>query len=114
MSFYPLTPRPRAPLQGPLSRFGDTAANAGVLALLESYEQTATLPVGVKTLAASAAAGAFRICLMPIDALKTIMQVEGAGGGAKLAAKVRAGGPTVLFHGALAASAATFVGHYPW
>jgi hypothetical protein len=24
------------------------------------------------------------------------------------------GGPTVLYHGALAASAATFVGHYPW
>lgn len=29
-------------------------------------------------------------------------------------AKVRKSGPTVLYHGALAASAATFVGHYPW
>lgn len=28
--------------------------------------------------------------------------------------QVRVGGPTVLYHGALAASAATFVGHYPW
>jgi hypothetical protein len=28
--------------------------------------------------------------------------------------QVRANGPTVLYHGALAASAATFVGHYPW
>jgi hypothetical protein len=28
--------------------------------------------------------------------------------------KVKIGGPTVLFHGALAASLATFVGHYPW
>lgn len=41
-------------------------------------------------------------------------QVEGKSGLPKLAAKVRAGGPTVLYHGALAASAATFVGHYPW
>lgn len=41
-------------------------------------------------------------------------QVEGAGGFSKLVAKVRVGGPTVLYHGALAASAATFVGHYPW
>ena len=81
-----------------------------MLALLED----ADLPVQVKTLAASAAAGLFRIFLMPVDALKTIMQVEGAKGVSSLAAKVRAGGPQVLYHGALAASAATFVGHYPW
>lgn len=32
--------------------------------------------VGVKTLASSAAAGAFRIFLMPVDTVKTIMQVQ--------------------------------------
>ena len=42
------------------------------------------------------------------------MQVEGASGFASLMNKVKIGGPTVLFHGALAASLATFVGHYPW
>ncbi len=47
--------------QGPLSRFGDTAANSGMMALLESYESTSTLPVAVKTLAASAASASFRI-----------------------------------------------------
>lgn len=62
-------------LQGPLSRFGDTAANAGTLSLLESYEATASLNVGLKTVVASAAAASFRILLMPIDATKTIMQV---------------------------------------
>jgi len=41
-------------------------------------------------------------------------QVEGASGLSSLGAKVSKGGPTVLYHGALAASAATFVGHYPW
>lgn len=97
-------------LQGPLSRFGDTAANAGVLALMEGVD----LPVALKTVAASGAAALFRILLMPVDATKTIMQVEGKGGFTKLVAKVRVGGPTVLYHGALAASAATFVGHYPW
>jgi len=61
--------------QGPLSRFGDTAANAGTLALLDSYDATANLNVAVKTLAASSAAALFRIALMPIDACKTIMQV---------------------------------------
>ena len=33
-------------IQGPMSRFGDTAANAGTLALLDSYDATSTLPVG--------------------------------------------------------------------
>lgn len=101
-------------LQGPLSRFGDTAANTGMLALLDGHDSTKNLPVAVKTVAASASAGAFRIFLMPVDAAKTIMQVEGATGFSKLVTKVRVGGPTVLYHGALAASAATFVGHYPW
>jgi hypothetical protein len=85
-----------------------------VLALLDGYESTRSLPVSVKTLAASASAGAFRILLLPVDTLKTMMQVEGKNGGAALAAKVRAKGPSVLYHGALASSAATFVGHYPW
>ncbi|EFJ40889.1 mitochondrial substrate carrier [Volvox carteri f. nagariensis] len=97
-------------IQGPLSRFGDTAANTGMLALLEDVD----MPVAFKTLAASLAAGAFRIVLMPVDACKTILQVEGKSGFKALVHKVQIGGPTVLFHGALAASAATFVGHYPW
>lgn len=101
-------------VQGPMSRFGDTAANAGTLALLDSYDTTRSLPVGVKTLASSAAAGAFRIFLMPVDTVKTIMQVEGKDALRALYGKVQTSGPGVMYHGALAASAATFVGHYPW
>ena len=101
-------------LQGPLSRFGDTAANAGVLAFMDHHESTKNLPVAIKTIAASGAAGLFRIFLMPIDALKTIMQVEGKNGLPALMNKVKANGPGVLYHGAIAASAATFAGHYPW
>ena len=56
--------------QGPLSRFGDTAANTGVLTLLDNLESTQNLNVGVKTVAASAAAAGFRIFLMPIDTVK--------------------------------------------
>ncbi|KAG5192318.1 mitochondrial carrier domain-containing protein [Tribonema minus] len=101
-------------VQGPLSRFGDTAANTGVLALLESMDSTKGLPVGVKTLCASGAAALWRIVLMPIDTTKTIMQVEGKNGFPALKKKFKANGPSVLYHGAIAASAATFVGHYPW
>lgn len=101
-------------VQGPMSRFGDTAANAGAMSLLDAYEQTRSLPVMVKTGFASTAAAAFRIALMPVDTVKTIMQVEGKDGLRILGGKMRAHGPSALFHGALAASAATLVGHYPW
>merc|ERR1719373_316230 len=61
-------------LQGPLSRFGDTAANTGVLTLLDNMDATKDLAVGFKTVAASASAAMFRIFLMPIDTCKTTMQ----------------------------------------
>jgi len=96
--------------QGPISRFGDTAANVGILALLEPYD----IPIAAKTGAASLSAGLWRIAIMPIDALKTTLQVEGKEGLALLKNKIAARGPTVMFHGALAAASATAVGHFPW
>lgn len=105
---------PVALIQAPLSRFGDTAANAGALSLLNGLESTKELPVGVKTMGASACAGGFRIFLMPVDALKTSMQVDGRQGVGILMKKLSTDGPLTLYRGALAASAATFVGHYPW
>lgn len=100
--------------QGPLSRFGDTAANAGMLALLDHYDSTRSLPVAAKTAAASTAAALWRICLMPIDTLKTTLQVEGARGMTVIASKMRTSGPVVLYYGAMGAFAATWVGHFPW
>ena len=74
-------------LQGPLSRFGDTAANAGMLAIWDSYDVTRNAPNAAKTVTASAAAASFRVLLMPIDACKTILQVEGGTGLTKLGAR---------------------------
>ena len=51
---------------------------------------------------------------MPVDAVKTSMQVEGPKGIPMLLAKIKKGGPQILFAGAIAASGATFVGYYPW
>uniref|UniRef100_A0A7S2R5S9 Mitochondrial carrier protein n=1 Tax=Eucampia antarctica TaxID=49252 RepID=A0A7S2R5S9_9STRA len=99
-------------IQGPMSRFGDTAANTGVLTLLNSLESTKDLSVGLKTVAASASAAIFRIFLMPVDTVKTTMQVTGKF--SNVVKKVKANGVPVLYHGSLAAASATFVGHYPW
>jgi hypothetical protein len=62
-------------IQGPLSRFGDTAANTGTLAALDAFDATANLPVAAKTVAASVSAALFRIFLMPVDTFKTTMYV---------------------------------------
>lgn len=99
-------------IQGPMSRFGDTAANTGMLTLMNSMEQTKDLNVAYKTATASAAAAAFRIFLMPVDTVKTTMQVTGKF--SNVVKKVSAEGVPALYHGSLAAASATFVGHYPW
>eukprot|EP00656_Telonema_subtile_P041174 TRINITY_DN462_c0_g1_i1.p1 TRINITY_DN462_c0_g1~~TRINITY_DN462_c0_g1_i1.p1 ORF type:complete len:311 (-),score=82.40 TRINITY_DN462_c0_g1_i1:287-1219(-) len=106
-------------IQGPWSRFGDTAANTGAMELMNSFESTKDLSPGTKTLSASIAASGFRVLSTPIDTCKTIMQVEGRQGLLKLQNKfVAAGGVPkglpVLWYGALGSASATFVGHYPW
>merc|ERR1719310_2154233 len=100
-----LTP---ALLQGPLSRFGDTASNAGAVAFLE----TTSLPEAVKTVLASVCAGHFRILLSPVDTIKTSMQINGNLD--SLMAKFAEFGPSVFFAGSIGTAVATFAGHYPW
>jgi hypothetical protein len=48
-----------------------------MLTLLDSYDTTRNLNVGFKTISASVAAALFRIFLMPVDTVKTTMQVTG-------------------------------------
>ncbi|KAI6755531.1 hypothetical protein HG531_004637 [Fusarium graminearum] len=100
--------------QGPISRFGDTAANAGILALLQSNPYLKDLPSPIKTIFASLCAAAFRMILTPIDTLKTTLQAQGARGTALLRRRIKTNGIGSLWWGAFATAAATFVGHYPW
>ena len=51
---------------------------------------------------------------MPVDTLKTTLQVEGPKGMKLLGAKLASQGPLVMWHGSLAAASATAVGHFPW
>ncbi|KAJ1629822.1 mitochondrial carrier domain-containing protein [Pavlovales sp. CCMP2436] len=106
-------------IQGPWSRFGDTAANTGAIELLNAFDSTKDLSGPVKTLGASAAAAAFRMISTPIDTCKTIMQVEGRSGLTKLHLKYTSHGGfprglPQLWHGAYGTVGATFIGHYPW
>ena len=101
-------------LQAPLSRFGDTAANIGVLTLLNSYSETKELPVFFKSICASGAAALWRINIMPIDTLKTTLQVHGKDGISILKQKYGQNGIRIFYHGSLGAFGATYVGHFPW
>jgi len=101
-------------IQGPVSRFGDTAANVGILALLSSNSYMRKLPSLVKTLFAAVAAACFRMVLTPVDTVKTTMQTDGKNGLKLLKERIKVNGITSLWYGAVATALATFVGYYPW
>ena len=101
-----------AVVQNPLSRFGDTAANQGILAIADAYFPGAA--IGVKTAFASVGGATWRIFIMPVDTYKTTMQVQGAKAVKLLNEKVAKGGVGVLYSGAAASFAANWVGNYPW
>jgi hypothetical protein len=101
-----------AVIQNPLSRFGDTAANTGVLAVLEAFYPQ--MPVAAMTGFASAGGSTWRIFITPVDTLKTTLQVEGKAGMELLGKKIKAGGMGVLYGGCFANFAANWVGSYPW
>ncbi|KAM7222514.1 mitochondrial carrier [Rhypophila decipiens] len=100
--------------QGPLARFGDTAANAGILAILASNAYLKDSPKWFQTIFVSFCAAGFRIALTPIDTLKTTLQTQGARGTALLRRRIKKDGITSLWWGAIATALATFVGNYPW
>ena len=72
------------------------------------------LPILFKSVCASGAAALWRINIMPIDTLKTSLQVLGKDGINKLKTKYKANGTKVFYHGAIGAFGATYVGHFPW
>jgi len=97
-------------LQAPLSRFGDTAANAGVLSATNNWKW----PIWLKTAMASLAAALWRIVIMPVDTCKTLLQVHGSAASGVMMDRMAADGIMTLYAGASAATLATFMGHYPW
>lgn len=100
-------------IQGPLGRFGDTATSTFVLTLFSSYGFS-HVPMILQTSCASGFAAMWRVCLMPLNTLQTMRQVQGSGGLDVLKQKLRTHGYPVLFHGASGEYASTFGGHLLW
>ena len=98
---------------GPLSRFGDTAANSVALNYFKDNKNI-NVPLFLQTGSASIMAGLWRFLTIPIDTWKTAKQVHGSKGAAFLSERFRTQGMAGFYQGALAASTSTAVGHYPW
>lgn len=98
-------------VQGPLCRFGDTAANEGVLVLLS----TARLPLSLKTALGTLAACSWRAALTPLDTVKLVLEVEGLGSGLELLRqRVAANGLWTFFNGAVGVGVTAAASHLPW
>jgi len=97
-------------LTGPISRFGDTAANEGIQDLMSG----SNLPVWAITMIASLMAASWRVTITPLDTIKTTLQVSGTTGWDRLFLKVRTNGIQVLWDGAIGNWLGTLAGHYPW
>jgi hypothetical protein len=97
-------------LMGPISRFGDSAANEGMKDLLKGT----TLKLELITLCASFAASVWRIILTPMDNLKTNMQVWGKSGIYRTFERAHTHGFWTMYSGALGNWGASIVGHYSW
>jgi len=101
-------------IQAPLSRFGDTAMNTGVLHYLNNNNSTKEWNMATKTFYCSLFSGLWRVNLMPIDTLKSSLQVNNKEGLQIVRKKVSNHGFKVLYNGGLGAFSATMMGHFPW
>ncbi|KAG6885325.1 hypothetical protein C0993_003173 [Termitomyces sp. T159_Od127] len=100
-------------IQGPVVRFGDTAANIGILTLFQTAIYLKDLPALAKTIFASIVAAGFRAIFTPVDTIKTLMQTRGSKGLPILQHRIQQYGIGTLWYGAFATAATGFVGHYP-
>jgi len=96
-------------VQGPIARFGDTAANAGILALGHAY----TPKVHTNRLCLSCCCPlphGFQACGYHQDDIAGARQARVG----ILGRRIKTYGLGTLWYGAWGTAAATFVSHYPW
>lgn len=95
-------------IQNPLSKFGSVASNEASRALLGR-----AAPVWASLLS-TVLSVLWKVLLMPLETVKTILQVDGSVGLEHLLARLRRWEVAVLFEGTAAAMLSTFASHGPW
>lgn len=105
---------PYAMVQGPLCKFGAVASNEGAKKLVHnvSYLRQHSASILLASFIGSIFNVLWRIFLMPLDTVKTILQVDGLSGFDALVKRVVEEKEfKVLFRGSKATILATFIGH---
>lgn len=101
-------------IQAPLSRFGSIASNEGA-SVLVSHISNDQLKMFLTTTIGSILACMWRIILMPVDTLKTVLQVDGIHGFHLVLERLilyRDYG--ALYQGSLATAIGAALAHYSW
>lgn len=101
-------------IQAPLSRFGSVASNEGA-SVLASHISNNQLKMLLTTTIGSLFACLWRILLMPIDTLKTVLQVDGLHGFHLVLEKLIINRDIgALYQGTLATAFGAAIAHYSW
>lgn len=93
---------------GPLSRFGDLAAYTYSKENFKEYDSA------TRTLIGSAMSISWRLAIMPVDVIKTTLQVNGKDGMNVLKQNINHNGIRAMYSGATASMSSSLVGYYPW
>lgn len=101
---------PVAMIQAPLARFGDVASYS----LVRNTDQCKQLPVWAQTSLSTVGTCLWRLGIMPVDTLKTTLQVHGKEGMGVLKSRIQKTGYQALYHGYLGTASASIMGYYPW
>ena len=101
-------------VQAPVAKFAGVAANEGVLSFLGNFNETKLWGPGLTTMVSSIIFGLVRIVLMPIDTMKTVLQVDSTEGFQNLVRCLKKGNFAVLYEGAIAVAVMSVASYYPW
>lgn len=105
---------PYALIQNPLTKFGAVAANEGSKILVAHFSSTSDPSPLLSSALGTFLSILWRFFLVPLETLKTVLQVDGTAGFNLLLKEVLRGNLRRLYRGSGATIISTLLSHYPW
>lgn len=106
---------PYALIQNPLSKFGAVAANEGSKVIVAHLSSSGVPSALLSSTLGTMLSVMWKLLLIPLETIKTVLQVNGQEGFKQLIAEVWFKGNIMrLFRGSMATILSTVSSHYPW
>jgi hypothetical protein len=96
----------------PLIKFGDVYCHTSTLNYINNNENYKYLPLSIKTFIGSSLSGLWRVYLLPLDCVKTSLQVNGNYN--NLINKIKTNGYGILYSGSISSYFTSVIGVFPW